>query len=229
MNARATPLPQPTRWAVLAGALLGAWLGGVAHAATVQVTVLASDGQPLPNAVVILEPTNSGAPPKAPPPTDVVITQEKMQFVPALTVVPVGSRVTFTNLDRWEHHVRGLPAGLAGLTAAPGSGFELRLDSKAEGLPAASSTVTLERVGPMQLGCHLHGSMRGSLYVSDTPWVVKTNADGVATLPDVPEGAARVRVWHVDQLIEAAPTPLTVTTVTAVNLDTRIQPRKRRK
>ena len=224
MSARPTPLARQAAWAALALGLLG----GAAHAATVQVTVLASDGKPLPNAVVILEPDAGGARPKAPSPTDLVITQEKMQFVPALSVVPAGSRVTFTNLDRWEHHVRGLPAGLAGLNAAPGSGFELRLDSKAEGQPAASSTVTLDRPGPMQLGCHLHGSMRGSLYVTDTPWAVKTNADGVATLPDVPEGAARVRIWHVDQLIDAAPTPLTVTTVTAVNVETRIQPRKRR-
>ena len=43
-------------------------------------------------------------------------------------------------------------------------------------------SLTLEQAGPMQLGCHLHGSMRGSLYVTDTPWAVKTNADGVATL-----------------------------------------------
>ena len=200
MSARPTPLARQAAWAALALGLLG----GAAHAATVQVTVLASDGKPLPNAVVILEPTTSGERAKAPPPTDLVITQEKMQFVPALSVVPAGSRVTFTNLD------------------------ELRLDGKAEDKPAASSTVTLDRPGPMQLGCHLHGSMRGSLYVTDTPWAVKTNADGVATLPDVPEGAARVRIWHVDQLIDAAPTPLTVTTVTAVNVETRIQPRKRR-
>ena len=218
------PLAQQAAWTVLTLGLLS----GAAHAATVQVTVLASDGQPLPNAVVILEPVTSGARPKAPPPTDLVITQEKMQFVPALSVVPAGSRVTFTNLDRWEHHVRGLPAGLAGLTAAPGSGFELRLGGKVEGKLGESSTVTLDQVGPMQLGCHLHGSMRGSLYVIDTPWAVKTNANGVATLPDVPEGAARLRVWHLDQLLDAAPIPVTVIPVTAVSVETRVQPRRRR-
>jgi plastocyanin len=200
----------------------------LAQAATLQVTVLARDGQPLPDAVVILEPTASSRRPQAPPPTELLVTQQKMQFVPALSVVPVGSRVTFTNLDRWEQHVRGLPAGLAGLTSAPGSGFELRLGGKVEGKLADSSTVTVDQAGPLQLGCHLHGSMRGSLYVTDTPWAVKTNADGVATLPDVPEGTARLRVWHADQLLEAAPTPLTVTPVSALSVPTRIQPRRRR-
>ncbi len=151
-----------------------------------------------------------------------------MQFVPALSVVPAGSRVTFSNLDRWEHHVRGLLAGLAGLTAAPGGGFELQLGGKVADKPAESVTITLDAIGPMQLGCHLHSSMRGSLYVTNTPWAVKTNADGVATLPDVPEGAARLRVWHVDQLLDATPTPLTVIAVTAVSVETRVQPRRRR-
>jgi plastocyanin len=209
-------------------ALLLGLLASTAQAATLQVTVLARDGQPLPDAVVILESVAGGPRPKAPPPTELLVTQQKMQFVPALSVVPVGSRVTFTNLDRWEHHVRGLPAGLAGLNGQPGSGFELRLGGKAEGKPADSSTVTLDQAGPLQLGCHLHGSMRGSLYVTDTPWAVKTNADGVATLPEVPEGAARLRVWHADQLLDAPPIPITVTPVSAVNVDTRIQPRRRR-
>ena len=202
--------------------------GSAAQAATLQVTVLARDGQPLPDAVVILEPVASNTRPKAPPPTEVLITQQKMQFVPALSLVPAGSRITFTNLDRWEHHVRGLPAGLAALTGTATSGFELRLGGKAEGKATESSTLTLDQPGPMQLGCHLHGSMRGSIYVTDTPWAVKTNADGVATLPDVPEGAARLRVWHADQLLDAAPTLLTVMPVTALSVEMRIQPRRRR-
>lgn len=221
-------MTRATHLKVLATAAGLCMFATAAQAATLQVTVLARDGQPLPDAVVILEPVTSGTRPKAPPPTELLVTQQKMQFVPALSVVPLGSRVTFTNLDRWEHHVRGLPAGLAGLTSAPGSGFELRLGGKAEGKAGDSSTVTLDQPGPMQLGCHLHGSMRGSLYVTDTPWAVKTTADGVATLADVPEGAARLRVWHADQLLEGAPTPLNVTSVSTLSVDTRIQPRRRR-
>jgi plastocyanin len=198
-----------------------------AIAATVQVTVLARDGLPLADAVVVVEPT-SGARTAAPKPVQATIQQLKMQFVPATSVLPVGSRVSFVNLDTWEHHVRGGPAGLAGLSAGPHAGFELRLDGKAEGKEPAVAEVTLSKAGPIQLGCHLHGSMRGFVFVSDSPWTVKTEANGRATLQDVPEGAARLSVWHGEQIIDSPPTTLNVTTVTALSVPTQVQPRRRR-
>jgi hypothetical protein len=70
--------------------------------------------------------------------------------------------------------------------------------------------------------------MRGFLFVTDSPWAVKTDAAGVATLQGVPEGVARLRVWHPDQLVEAAPTALNVTPLTALNVPTQVQPRRRR-
>lgn len=202
-------------------------LAGAAQAATVQVTVTGRDGQPLPDAVVVIEPANA-AKARTPAPVQATIQQQKMQFLPAVSVLPVGSRVRFTNLDGWEHHVRGLPPGLAGLNAGPKAGFELRLDGRTEGKEPQSADVTLNQAGPLQLGCHIHGSMRGFVFVADTPWAVKTDAVGVATLQDVPEGAARVRVWHADQLLDAAPVAVTITAVTALTVPTQVQPRRRR-
>jgi plastocyanin len=72
----------------------------------VQVTVLARDGKPLPDAVVVLEPA-AGQPVPAAQPVSQTVTQEKMQFNPMLSVVPVGSKIRFSNLDRWDHHVKG--------------------------------------------------------------------------------------------------------------------------
>ncbi len=214
--------PTTTLWLIAA-----ALLPMAAHAATVQVTVLARDGKPLADAVVVIEPT-AGAKPAAPAPKATVITQEKMQFVPSTSVVPVGSKVTFTNLDSWEHHVRGTPAGLASLNAGASTGFELRLDGKAEGKDPASTEVTLTKAGAMQLGCHLHGSMRGFIFVADSPWTVQTDANGVATLQGVPEGAAKVRVVHADQLIEPPLVAVNITPVSALSLPTQVQPRRRR-
>ena len=214
--------PTTTLWLIAA-----ALLPMAAHAATVQVTVLARDGKPLADAVVVIEPT-AGAKPTAPAPKATVITQEKMQFVPSTSVVPVGSKVTFTNLDSWEHHVRGTPAGLASLNAGASTGFELRLDGKAEGKEPASTEVTLTKAGAMQLGCHLHGSMRGFIFVADSPWTVQTDANGVATLQGVPEGAAKVRVVHADQLIEPPLVAVNITPVSALSLPTQVQPRRRR-
>lgn len=214
--------PTTTLWLIAA-----ALLPMAAHAATVQVTVLARDGKPLADAVVVIEPT-AGAKPTTPAPKATVITQEKMQFVPSTSVVPVGSKVTFTNLDSWEHHVRGTPAGLASLNAGASTGFELRLDGKAEGKDPASADVTLSKAGAVQLGCHLHGSMRGFIFVADSPWTVQTDANGVATLQGVPEGAAKVRVVHADQLIEPPVVAVNITPVSALSLPTQVQPRRRR-
>ncbi len=211
---------------VLAAASLSGLCALAAQAATVQVTVTGRDGQPLPDAVVIIEP--AGARPTPPRPVQTVITQQKMQFLPALTVVPVGSRVRFVNQDTWEHHVRGIPAAQPVPGAPPTPGFELRLDGRTEGKEPANKEVVVTQAGAVLLGCHLHGSMRGQLFVTDSPWVMKTGADGVARLPDVPEGAARVRVWHGDQLFEPAPTDLQITPVTALTLPTSVVPRRRR-
>jgi len=200
---------------------LPAWV----WASTVQVTVLARDGRPLADAVVTLEPAGPRQP--APAPTPVTIRQEGLAFVPALTVVPVGSKVTFTNVDRFEHHVRGT-TGSPLQSSERSEGFELRMGGRVEGQPVPSAAVTLSEAGPIRLGCHLHGSMRGAIYVTDTPWAVRTDAEGRITLENVPDGPATVRVWHPDQLLDAPPRQITVSDVTAVQFDTPIQPRRRR-
>lgn len=196
-----------------------------AQAATVQVTVLARDGKPLPDAVVVLEPA-AGQPVPVAPPVSLTVTQEKMQFDPMLSVVPVGSKIRFSNLDRWDHHVKG---GAPGLTGAGSTSFEFRLAGRVPGQTPPSSEVTLEKAGPVQLGCHLHGSMRGFVYVAATPWAARTATDGVATLAQVPEGAMQLRVWHPDQLLDTAAVAVQVQPVTAVNVPTLIQPRKPRR
>ncbi len=219
-------LPKPAR-AVLAAAALWLCAGATAQAATLSVTVLAKDGQPLSDAVVIVEPANPGNKARLAP-VQAEIQQEKLQFSPKVSVLPLGSRVVFSNLDRYDHHVRGLPAGLAGLNASPDSGFALMLPARVEGKPPASATETLNQAGPMQLGCHLHGSMRGSIYVADSPWVVKTNEQGVATVVDLPEGAAQVRLWSPQQMVEQPATPVTIGPSTTLQLPTTIrQPRRR--
>jgi len=225
MNPRHLFQSRPAAWAIAAAFVLQ---GVAAQAATLTVTVLAKDGQPLADAVVIVEPANPGKR-LAPTPIKAEIQQEKLQFVPPTSVIPLGSEVLFSNLDRYDHHVRGLPAGLAGLNASPESGFTLLLPARVDGNKPSSATETLSEAGPMQLGCHLHGSMRGSIYVADSPWVVKTNDEGVATVDNLPEGPAKVRLWYPRQLVEQPATPVTVTTTAAVEVTTSItQPRRRR-
>ena len=209
--------------------LAGLAFSAGAGAASLSVLVLDKEGKPAPDAVVVVVPSaKTGAPPK-PLPEQVTIYQEKMRFVPAVSVVGVGAKAQFVNNDPWEHHVRASAAGAAQFNTAAGEGFELRLDGKPEGKPAKTADATFTKAGAVLLGCHIHGSMRGHVYVSDSPWAVLTNAEGIAQIEQLPEGAAQIRVWHADQLIDIAPQAHTVTASPGkLSLQLSVVPRRRR-
>ncbi len=208
----------------LALAALSSW----AIAGNLQVLVLDKEGKPVQDAVVVVMPANKGAP-KAPLPTQVTISQEKMRFLPAVSVVGVGTRAQFVNNDPWEHHVRASAAGFAQFNNAGSGGFELRLDGKPEGKPGKTAEAVFEKAGAVLLGCHIHGSMRGHVYVSDSPWALLTGADGIANLEQIPDGAAQIKVWHADQLIDIAPQQTTVSAAPGkATLQLSVVPRRRR-
>jgi len=187
---------------------------GLAHAGTVQLVVTDRDGKPAPDVVVLVDAATKAAVVPAPAPV-VVITQEDLRFVPFLSVVPLGSTLRFTNKDNYDHHVRSTPSGPLG-SVAPAKSFELRLDAAAADEPPArpgtplhkpatgakmiSGDVKVDAAGPIGLGCHIHASMRGQVYVSPTPWFAKTDANGVARIENVPDGSVDVTLWHADQL-----------------------------
>jgi len=209
--------------------LAGSAISTAAVAASLSVLVLDKEGKPAPDAVVVVLPSvKTGAPP-SPLPSQVTIYQEKMRFVPAVSVVAMGAKAQFVNNDPWEHHVRGSAAGAAQFNATAGEGFELRLDGKPEGKPAKTADATFTKAGAVLLGCHIHGSMRGHVYVSESPWAVLTNAEGVAQFEQLPEGVAQIKVWHADQLIDIAPQAHTVTASPGkLTLQLSVVPRRRR-
>ena len=189
----------------------------IAAAGSLQVTVTDKDGKVVPNAVVVVVPTNKTAQPKTALLREATVVQEKMQFLPAVTLLGTGSKVRFVNNDPWDHHVRSSPAGM-GQFNTTNAGFELRLEGKADGKPAKFTDIALDKPGVMGatlLGCFLHGSMRGYVYVSDSPWASKTNADGIAMFDDLPDGAAQFKVWQADQLIDAPAQNVTISAAPA--------------
>ena len=214
-------------WRVLAAVLC---LGAVTavQAATVAVTVIDREGNPVADAVVVVVPAASRVG-RAPLAAQAVIAQSGMRFLPAVTVVPVGARLTFTNNDPWEHHVRGSAAGMAQFTANSVGGLELRVAGRTEGQPARSADVTVSQPGAILLGCHLHASMSAHVYVSDSPWTERTGADGRVVFDDVPNGAAQVRVWQADQLIDLPVRAVNAgTQAVQVQVQLQIVPRRRR-
>jgi plastocyanin len=225
-------------------ALIALALGtSFAHAGTLQLTVTDKDGKPAPDVVVLVQQTAKAVPSPAAKP--VLIVQEGSRFLPFLTVVPVGSTLRFINKDGYDHHVRSTPSGPLG-SIAPAKTFELRLDAdpvaearggtdaypsgparKRSGI--SSADIKVETAGAIGLGCHIHGSMRGQVYVADTPWFAKTDNNGVASIEGVPDGAAQVTLWHPDQLQDQAAVPVQVS-ATPVKASTQLNfvPRRRR-
>jgi plastocyanin len=190
--------------------LAAAWLLTplAALAGTVQVTVLGADGKPAANAVVQILPAVMPAARPAPQATT-VISQQDIRFQPFVSVVPVGAAVRFVNLDAFDHHVRSMPGGPLG-SIEPAKQFDLRVGTAKSGKDQ-SADIVLDRAGVIALGCHLHGSMRGHLFVSATPWAAVSDVHGRVRLDGVPDGAAELRVWHPEQLIDQATQALQVT------------------
>lgn len=168
-------------------------------AAQLQVTVTTPDGQPAENVAVLVQPTAAWTPQPLPEP--VVIAQQNIRFVPFLTVVPVGASVRFVNRDRYDHHVRSQPGGPLG-NVAPAKQFEFRLGPATAGKESAPADLKLDVPGSIVLGCHLHGSMRGHIFIANTPWYAVTDDKGRATVANLPEGQVEVKLWHPDQLTD---------------------------
>jgi plastocyanin len=210
---------------------------GFSIAGSLTVTVVDREGKPTQDAVVVLVPEAKGTA-KLALPTTATIAQEKMQFIPSVSIVPVGAKVKFINNDPWDHHVRSSAAGAASFNAASAAGpatakgIDLRLEGKPDGKPAKSAEITMDKAGPQSatlLGCYLHGSMRGHVYVTDSAWTMKTNAEGLAVFDDVPDGKVSIKVWQADQLIDL---PVQTTIVSAApakaNVQLQVAVRKKR-
>ena len=199
-----------------------------AMASTASITVIDKEGKPVQDAVVVVTPSAKGTP-RTPLPMTMTVDQEKMRFIPAVALVPVGAKITMVNKDPWEHHVRGSAAGLAQFSST-GSGFELRLDGFVAGKPPKSAEVTMDKAGAVLLRCHIHGSLKGYVYVSDSPWAQRTTPQGQAVFDDLPDGAAQIRVWHSDQLLDLPVQTLQVNSASPSRLTVQLQvvPRRRR-
>jgi plastocyanin len=203
-------------------------LAAHAQASIVTVVVSGSDGLPAPNVVVQLMPAHPGA--VKPAATPVVIAQRDVHFVPYLTAVPVGTTVRFSNQDPFDHHLRSEPGGPFG-NIAPAKEFEMRL-AAVNGDKVASADVRFDKAGVIVLGCHLHGSMRGHLFVSETPYVAVTDVNGRAVIADVPDGGAELRTWSPEQLTDQVASQRQIGGA-SVSLDTTLnftppKPRRRR-
>jgi plastocyanin len=164
----------------LAAAFCAAGVGG-ALAAPLEVQVRDSQGQALAEAIVFLESASARA--AAKPLAGVEIAQQGRQFRPQVTVVTLGTDVTFPNRDSVRHHVYSF---------SPAKNFELKLYA---GKPA--NPVRFDRPGIAVLGCNIHDQMVAWVLVVETPYFAPSDAQGRVHL-EAPSGAYTLRAWHPD-------------------------------
>jgi plastocyanin len=219
-----------TRPALIRALVLAAVAASPALAADLQLTVTTAAGRPAGDVVVQVVPSAAWSPPK--PAEPVPLVQKDIRFDPYVMAIPVGTTVRFVNRDTYDHHVRSLPGGPLGGTA-PAKSFEFRLAAAGKGSSGSSGSTTtsadlsFDVPGSVVLGCHIHGSMRGHIYIATTPWVAVTDADGRATLKGIPDGAVELRVWHPDQLSEQPTQRLQLAGAASAQATLNFSPRRR--
>ena len=132
-----------------------------------------------PMAVVYLEGNFANA---ASPSHPAEMAQKNINFAPNLLPIRVGTTVTFPNLDDTYHNV---------FSYSKTKRFDLgryRKDEKPE-------SVLFDKPGVVTLHCEVHGTMRGTVLVLDTPFFQKTNPNGGYRLRDVPAGHYTLKAW----------------------------------
>lgn len=164
--------------------LLAAGLGLAAPlaAAPLSVRIVDSSGRAVRDAVVTFTPASPAARRPAAAAGRFVVAQQKMQFHPFLTIVPVGADVSFPNLDSTKHHVYSF---------SPAKRFELKLFARDQ-----SRTVHFDKPGVVALGCNIHDQMTAFIVVTDSAWTARTDAQGVASFADAPPVPGSLAVWH---------------------------------
>jgi plastocyanin len=168
-------------------ASLGFVLCGHAIGATVEATVSAPNGNPLEDAVIVLEPLSAVSHTSNRKP--VTIEQRDREFVPYVTVIQTGTAVEFPNRDLIKHHIYSF---------SPPKIFEIKLYAGKPGQP-----VVFDKPGEVVLGCNIHDWMEAYILVVNSPYFGKSGSDGKASISNVPAGRYQLRLWHPRQ--KAAP------------------------
>jgi plastocyanin len=98
-----------------------------------------------------------------------IIDQVDKEFIPYVTPVQVGTKISFPNHDKIRHHVYSF---------------------------SPAKPILFDKHGVVVLGCNIHDWMKAYVYVLETPFFVKTDENGTGTISDLPPGEYEVQVWH---------------------------------
>ena len=112
------------------------------------------------------------------------LAQKSQGFSPRVLPVAVGGRVDFPNLDPIYHNV---------FSVSPSKRFDLGKYGQGK-----SKSLVFDKPGLVNVYCDIHSNMEAFIVVLPNAWFAQPDTDGRFTLPPLPAGTYRVRVWHPD-------------------------------
>jgi len=146
----------------------------------ISVQVVDDAGNPIVGAGIYLSSTenNSTASPDTP---QIDVLQLDKRFTPAVTIVPLGSQVTFINTDDITHHI---------YTVSGQNQFSLMLRRGKQSEP-----ISFDATGILALGCNIHDWMGGYLLVAKADYWGNTDNSGNWSV-NTENGQFELVVWH---------------------------------
>lgn len=110
------------------------------------------------------------------------IEQLNRRFSPDLLVLPVGSTVSFPNMDPIFHNIFSL---------SKAKSFDLGSYDKGK-----TREVVFPRPGVVDIYCHLHPNMAATVVVTPNRWFARSDKSGQYRIEDVPPGKYTLVAWH---------------------------------
>ena len=108
--------------------------------------------------------------------------QRSLRFEPSVLAIPVGTTVSFPNLDPVFHNV---------FSYSKARRFDLGRYGQGK-----SKSVTFEEPGLVEVFCDVHASMQAFILIVDSDYVTQPGSDGYFVIDGVPEGKQTLVVWH---------------------------------
>jgi plastocyanin len=156
---------------------LGLVAFGVLQKTDVSGSVRLKNGRPAPLSAVWLEGSDKSVPvPKA------MVDQRDRTFEPHVSIVTVGTKMTFPNNDTVTHNV-----------FADYNSNKFNVGTYPRG---KSKSVTFNQKGLVVLLCNLHSEMSAFVVVVDTPYYSVSDSRGNFRIAGVPAGKYRLHAWH---------------------------------
>lgn len=155
------------------------FIGGGAQAATFSLVATDAGGKPVAGVVAALVPNPK---PSFTDKAKAVMDQRNQQFTPGVLAVRTNTLVHFPNSDDVRHQVYSF---------SPAKRFELRLYHGRTAEP-----VLFDQPGQVILGCNIHDSMVGYIYVVDSEYFAVDDDQGRLSIANVPAGNYTLEIYQ---------------------------------